>query len=221
MRSSARSLLPGLSLSAHQLPRLLPHQFPSCSLGFPTSVLPKSRCCFLLNSTCIGAAPVQSLHPPAVLSVPQLVSSSVPRLHARALCFDNPFRMDAEDMKKAAKLYVDLSNDHKVPECLAMFASDGKYGSTTVGYHTGIEAITTMMTGFFEKFTAVNWQVESYDLSKEHENCVEFEFVRTGCFDAEGRKTRQEGKEWIHFTLDGGYLKIREVTVETRKNEVA
>lgn len=43
----------------------------------------------------------------------------------------------------------------------------------------GLEAITTMMTGFFEKFPEVNWQVASYEMSKQYENCVEFDFVRS------------------------------------------
>jgi len=47
-----------------------------------------------------------------------------------------------------------------------MFAQNAVYGSTTVGGHEGIDAITTMMEGFFSKFPTVNWQVEDYVVSR-------------------------------------------------------
>lgn len=49
------------------------------------------------------------------------------------------------DIVKACEVYVNKSNLHEVEACLAMFHQDAVYGSTTVGGHQGIEAITTMM----------------------------------------------------------------------------
>ena len=65
----------------------------------------------------------------------------------------------------SARRYVEKSNCGDVGACLAMFAPNAVYGSTTVGGHEGIEAITDMMTSFFSKFPAVNWQVEEYKIS--------------------------------------------------------
>lgn len=54
-----------------------------------------------------------------------------------------------------------------------------------------------------------------------HESCqdfdrsVEFEFVRTGVTDAQGRNTRQVGKEWVCFEVEDGGLKICRIIVET------
>ena len=66
----------------------------------------------------------------------------------------------------SARQYVKKSNCGDVGACLAMFSPNAVYGSTTVGGHEGIDAITDMMTGFFSKFPAVNWQVEEYTISK-------------------------------------------------------
>jgi len=87
-----------------------------------------------------------------------------------------------------------------VPACLSMFAADAVYGSSTVGGHAGLEAITAMMTGFFGKFPAVHWQVEEYQVSKDYPNCVEFLFVRTGVLNGEGQKnpSRREGMDLLH-----------------------
>lgn len=74
--------------------------------------------------------------------------------------------LDQRSLIDAARDYVEKSNLGDVPACLKMFAADAVYGSTTVGGHQGIEAITGMMTGFFGKFPTVNWQVESYNISQ-------------------------------------------------------
>jgi hypothetical protein len=74
-------------------------------------------------------------------------------------------------MLAAARDYVEKSNRGEVPACLSMFAADAVYGSSTVGGHEGLEAITAMMTGFFGKFPAVHWQVEEYLVSKVSWRC--------------------------------------------------
>jgi hypothetical protein len=77
-----------------------------------------------------------------------------------------PPAQEADRMLAAAADYVEKSNRGQVAECLAMFAPDAVYGSTTVGGHQGIEAISAMMTGFFSKFPAVHWEVQEYALSQ-------------------------------------------------------
>jgi len=77
--------------------------------------------------------------------------------------------LEHDKMLAAARDYVEQSNRGEVGACLAMFAQDAVYGSTTVGGHQGIEAISTMMTGFFGKFPSVHWQVEKYAISQVRE----------------------------------------------------
>jgi hypothetical protein len=59
----------------------------------------------------------------------------------------DPPALDADRMLAAAADYVDMSNKGDVAGCLAMFAPDAVYGSTTVGGHQGLEAISAMMVG--------------------------------------------------------------------------
>jgi hypothetical protein len=128
---------------------------------------------------------------------------------------------EADRMLAAAADYVEKSNRGEVAACLAMFAPDAVYGSTTVGGHQGIEAISVMMTGFFSKFPAVHWEVQEYALSQDYPNCVEFLFTRTGVTNADGHNTRQHGKEWVCFTgTPDKPLSISRVAVETTKTEV-
>lgn len=75
-------------------------------------------------------------------------------------------QIQRDAMLAAARDYVARSNRGDVPACLAMFAQDAVYGSTTVGGHTGIEAISGMMTTFFGKFPAVHWEVKEYAVSE-------------------------------------------------------
>ena len=86
---------------------------------------------------------------------------------ARMAAVQQPLEHDK--MLAAARDYVEQSNRGEVGACLAMFAQDAVYGSTTVGGHQGIEAISTMMTGFFGKFPSVHWQVEKYAISQVRE----------------------------------------------------
>ena len=76
-------------------------------------------------------------------------------------------------MLAAAADYVEKSNRGDVAACLAMFAPDAVYGSTTVGGHQGIEAISAMMTSFFNKFPAVHWEVQEYALSQVAAPCCQ------------------------------------------------
>lgn len=49
---------------------------------------------------------------------------------------------------------------------------------------------------------------------------MEFKFVRTGVNNADGKPTRQEGTEWVHFVEVGGEVKIAKVEVEVHSTRV-
>ena len=57
--------------------------------------------------------------------------------------------VDDDTILALCKQYLDKSNEHDVEACLAMFDQHASYGSTTVGGHQGIDAISTMMRAFF------------------------------------------------------------------------
>jgi hypothetical protein len=76
-----------------------------------------------------------------------------------------------------------------------MFAQNAVYGSTTVGGHEGIDAITAMMDAFFGKFPNVNWQVEEYVVSK-----VALHLHETLCCSA----TQQSGCPSSKFQMTNG-----------------
>ncbi|EKX51727.1 hypothetical protein GUITHDRAFT_102332 [Guillardia theta CCMP2712] len=117
-----------------------------------------------------------------------------------------------------AEEYVRLSNEHDVEACLKQLNANASYQSTTVGAYEGIDAISSMMKTFFSNFPSVHWDVKEYKISQGNRDCVEFEFVRT-LKKPEGL-VREEGKEWIEFSEQGGKLGISKISVETFKKEI-
>jgi hypothetical protein len=122
---------------------------------------------------------------------------------------------DASNHVLAAKNYVEMSNKHLVDECIKLMHFDAEYESSAVGGYKGVNSIREMMTSYFSKFPNVHWDVKEYVHSG---NCVSFEFLRTGCTNAEGKPVTAYGKEDIHF-LDGekGSVLISKIRVETLK----
>jgi len=79
--------------------------------------------------------------------------------------------------------------------------------------------IYNMMKGYFDKFPHVHWDVpnESYTISEQYQNAIEFNFIRTGCQNNDGQDIVAEGKEWILFDDN---IEISKVIVETTKTNV-
>jgi len=117
--------------------------------------------------------------------------------------------------------YVAKSNAGDVEACICMFDKEAVYGSSTVGGHVGVDAIGTMMRGFFAKCPNVHWEVEPGGYKMADETTVEFDFVRTGVPNAEGRDTRQRGTERVRYTRDSssGEFRIAQVSVEVHDTQ--
>lgn len=122
-----------------------------------------------------------------------------------------------EKLIKLCKDYIKNSNEHNVDLCLKDFDDDTEYISSSVGTYKGITNIYNMMKGYFDKYPNVNWNVQSYTVSNQYENGIEFDFVRTGCNNNEGQKVIAEGKECILFkqSSDDIDIKISKVIVDT------
>ena len=122
-----------------------------------------------------------------------------------------------EAILACAKDYVEHSNLHNVDNCISFLTEDAEYVSSTVGSYKGIAEISRMMESFFQKFPAVNWQVQEYTVHSP--DCVEFEFVRTGCLDAEGHHVVAKGRELLYFREVEGQLRICKIQVEASTTE--
>ena len=124
--------------------------------------------------------------------------------------------MDADkSLTCLAKKYVLSSNLHLVDECIQQMTLDAEYCSNTVGSFKGVQDVRNMMTTFFDKFPTVHWQVSEYVMFSD--DCVQFDFVRTGCSNAEGKPIVANGREFLHFTTNGSdpIPRICKIEVET------
>ncbi len=108
-----------------------------------------------------------------------------------------------------ARRYVELSNRHDLAALAALFASDARYRSSSVGSFEGRPAILEMMQAFFAKFPDVHWQVDDY--RRHGDDSVVFSFAMTATEQASGTGIRREGIETIAFAPDG---RVRDVEVQ-------
>ena len=73
------------------------------------------------------------------------------------------------------------------------------------------------MKGYFDKYPNVNWNVDTYTVSNQYKNAIEFNFIRTGCNNNDGKQVIANGKECIVFNSndDSDDIKISKVIVDT------
>ncbi len=100
-----------------------------------------------------------------------------------------------------AKNYVALSNLHDLARIQPLFAIDASYHSAFFGEFQGRDIISSMMAGFFARFTDAHWEVPSY--REIENNGVEFAFTMTGSDAESGGKVERHGVERIYFTTEG------------------
>lgn len=108
---------------------------------------------------------------------------------------------DESEQINLAKAYVALSNAHRIDLILPMFARNGTYHSVHVGEFKGRDSIGEMMSGFFERFPDVIWEVTEYRHSGT--SAVSFDFVMNATEAATGNHLERRGEEQIDFTDDG------------------
>ena len=115
--------------------------------------------------------------------------------------------MTDTELLELAKAYVALSNAHCVDLIGQMFNDDSIYSSSAVGQFNGRIAIQEMMSGFFERFPDVYWQVANYHCTN---NKVTFNFTMTATEANTSEPLEREGAESIEFNASG-IIKILEV----------
>ena len=107
-----------------------------------------------------------------------------------------------------ARRYVELSNDARLDEALAMFDDEAHYESSQVGTFEGRAAIETMMRAFFDRYERPTWSVAEYSLAGDAEHTVEFAFEMTARAP-DGAAVVRHGIERITFDDDGRIVHVR------------
>jgi len=109
--------------------------------------------------------------------------------------------MTPEQNISLARQYVEHSNAHNLNAIRDMLSPKTRYTSSRVGEHHGLEAIISMMDGFFAGFPDVNWQVPEY--KTETGNAVIFNFIMTATAKDSGDQINRNGVERIEFDASG------------------
>ena len=120
--------------------------------------------------------------------------------------------MNSEDIRgneclALAKAYVELSNAHKPALISSLLTDSIQYQSTGVGDFSGKVNVINMMTGFFNQFLDVSWQVESYRIIENQ--TVEFNFIMNVTNKDSLEKIQRNGLETIIFDQNGLITTIR------------
>jgi NADH:ubiquinone oxidoreductase subunit D len=100
-----------------------------------------------------------------------------------------------------AKAYIALSNAHKLEFVVPVFSVDAIYRSPNVGVFDGRDAIRTMMTGFFTRYSDTYWDARNFHRTKDRN--VQFDFELTATEVETGEKIQRTGVEELEFTSEG------------------
>ena len=91
-----------------------------------------------------------------------------------------------------------------------MLAPDVVYSSSGVGAHSGIEAVMTMMSGFFRRFPDVNWTCSAF--AAHERDGAEFHYVLRATESATGQVLQRAGiqRVWIDPQGDLRRIEVRD-----------